>query len=69
MKHVLLLHMNFLNSIFLDDLLLMLKNRGWVFIQLSEALKDPAYFISDNYCGKKGLGWLERITDNDTIPH
>jgi peptidoglycan-N-acetylglucosamine deacetylase len=62
MKHVLLLHMNFSTSLFLDDLLSMMKEDGWEFIQLDAALKDPVYFIPDNYCGTKGLGWLERIT-------
>ncbi len=61
MKHILLLHMNFLNSMFLDDLLTHLRNEGWVFIHLEEALTDPVYQLEDRYCGKKGLGWLERI--------
>ena len=67
MKHILLLHMNFSNSIFLDDLLSMMKNNDWEFIQLNEALEDPVYSIADDYCGKKGLGWLERITDIEKV--
>lgn len=67
MKHVLLLHMNFANSIFLDDLLSLMKNNGWEFIQLNKALTDPVYSFPDDYCGKKGLGWLERITNINPV--
>ena len=64
MKQVLLLHMNFLNSRFLDDLLTQLEADGWTFISLEEALMDPVYALPDNYIGKRGVGWLERVEIN-----
>lgn len=63
MKHVLLLHMNLLNSLFLGDLLEEMRKRGWKFITMEEAVKDPVYSLKDSYSGPKGVGWLERLTD------
>lgn len=59
-KQVLLLHANPLNADYLDELVLMMKRRGYAFITLDRALKDPAYQLPDNYAGPKGLSWLHR---------
>ncbi|HKX28534.1 MAG TPA: polysaccharide deacetylase family protein [Blastocatellia bacterium] len=48
-KHILLLHANELNGDNLDDLLRMLKKRGYQFIPLEQALKDPVYQFPDQY--------------------
>lgn len=60
-KHILLLHMNFINSFYLDHLLKWYKNNNWIFISLADALSDPLYIFEDMYIGKKGISWLERI--------
>lgn len=65
MKHILLLHMSFASATFLEDLLQDLTQQGWELISLADALTDPVYQEKADYCGKKGLGWLERI-DNPT---
>ena len=58
-KQTLLLHANELNADYFDDLARMMKDRGYKFISLEEALKDPAYKLPDAQV-KKGLSWLHR---------
>ncbi len=60
-KHVLLLHMNYLNALYLDDLLQAFRDAGWTFVSMPEALNDPVYALPDTYAGPKGLSYLERI--------
>lgn len=57
---VLMLTGNALNADKLDDLVAMLKRRGYTFITLEEALKDPAYSQPDTYTGPTGISWLQR---------
>jgi len=61
-NHILLLHMNFINSFFLDELLNWYKLNNWNFISLEESLSDSIYKYEDKYFGRKGLSWLERIS-------
>lgn len=58
-KQTLLLHANELNADYFDDLVRMMKDRGYKFISLEEALKDQAYKLPDAQV-KKGLSWLHR---------
>lgn len=60
-KHILLIHMNAINSVYLKDLLAWYRNQGWKFITVSEALRDPVYSKKDHYIGKWGWSWLRRI--------
>ncbi len=60
MTHVLLLHANRLNAAFLGDLLDRLEARGYRFVSLDEALKDPAYGRRDDYTGRAGMSWVQR---------
>jgi len=57
---VLLLHANKLNADYFEDLVKMMKKRGYKFISLQTALKDPAYQSADTYTGKGGITWLHR---------
>jgi hypothetical protein len=50
-KQVLLLHMNYLNSLYLDDLLQRFRDDGWSFITFAEALKDEVYKLSTTMSG------------------
>ncbi|MCP4916734.1 MAG: polysaccharide deacetylase family protein [Proteobacteria bacterium] len=61
-KHVLLLHANTLNADHLDAALTALENSGAVFITLEEALSDPVYALDDQYAGKAGVSWLDRVS-------
>ena len=59
-KQTLLIHANFINSDYLDDLALMFRSRGYRFVSLEEALKDGAYKLTDTYIGPAGISWLHR---------
>jgi peptidoglycan/xylan/chitin deacetylase (PgdA/CDA1 family) len=57
---VLLLHANALNADHLDKLVEALRLRGYRFVELDEALQDPAYSSEDTYTGPGGITWLHR---------
>jgi peptidoglycan/xylan/chitin deacetylase (PgdA/CDA1 family) len=59
-KMILLLHANFLNSEYFDDIAEMLTKRKYKFIKLEEALKDEAYKLPDNFVKRNGIAWLHR---------
>ena len=58
--HVLLLHVSALAADRLDELLTMFERRGYRFITIDEAMRDPAYSLPDGYAGKQGLSWIHR---------
>src|ERR1044072_816722 len=58
-RQVLLLHANEINADRFDELAAMLKRRGYAFVTLEEALKDPAYSGPDALY-KSGVSWLHR---------
>jgi peptidoglycan-N-acetylglucosamine deacetylase len=70
LPQILLLHVNLLNADHLPRLVTMAKRRGYRFISIDEALRDPAYKRADDYVGPKGLSWLQRwaIADGKSIP-
>jgi peptidoglycan/xylan/chitin deacetylase (PgdA/CDA1 family) len=55
---VLLLHANALNSDSFPRLAAMMNARGYRFVTLEEALRDPAYARPDTYVGRWGISWL-----------
>jgi peptidoglycan-N-acetylglucosamine deacetylase len=57
---VMLLHLDQLNADRLDAVLSLFENRGYTFVSLDQALRDPAYSTADEYVGPEGLTWLER---------
>ena len=44
----------------MPEWLAVLQRRGYRFITLDEALKDPAYATPDLYAGKDGISWMHR---------
>ena len=60
-KHILLLHLNYINAIYLEDLLNWYVTSGWEFISVDEALTDPIYKMKETYIGKRGLSYIKRI--------
>jgi hypothetical protein len=44
----------------MQAMLAKLEARGYAFISLEEALKDPAYASPDGYIGPRGPSWLLR---------
>jgi peptidoglycan/xylan/chitin deacetylase (PgdA/CDA1 family) len=65
---VLLLHANALNAEMMPALLTMMRKRGYSFITLEEALKDPAYKLPDTYAGTNGLSWIHRWAITKGMP-
>ena len=57
---VLLVHANDLNADHLPALLARLRQRGYRFVDLEDALADPAYDSPDTYVGRGGITWLHR---------
>jgi peptidoglycan/xylan/chitin deacetylase (PgdA/CDA1 family) len=55
---VLLLHANSLNADYFPRLAAMMTGRGYRFVTLDDALRDPAYAGPDTYVGQKGFSWL-----------
>ena len=55
-----LCHDNSLNTDYLPRLLAQLKLRGYSFISLDEAMKDPIYMQEDVYSKKWGVSWFYR---------
>lgn len=60
-NQILLIHSSFINSFYLEKLIIWYKDNKWNFISFEDVLKDPIYKLKDNYIGNKGLGWLERL--------
>jgi peptidoglycan/xylan/chitin deacetylase (PgdA/CDA1 family) len=59
-SQTLLIHANFINSDYFDDLAAMFKKRGYRFVTLEESLRDEAYRLPDTYVGPAGISWLHR---------
>lgn len=57
---ILLLHANDINAASMDEMVGLLKRRGYKFISLDEALTDRAYQLEDGYIGRMGLSWIHR---------
>jgi peptidoglycan-N-acetylglucosamine deacetylase len=57
---ILLIHASQLNADQMPQILAMFRARGYSFISLEEALKDPAYALPDEYTGTGGFSWIHR---------
>lgn len=61
LPQVLMLTANALNAHKMEDLVAMMKRRGYEFVTLEQALEDKAYRQqAANYVGPWGISWLER---------
>ena len=58
-KQALLLHANEINADYFDQLVRMMKRRGYKFITLEQALRDKAYRLPDAQ-SSEGISWLHR---------
>jgi len=59
-SQIYLMHDNLLNSDYLDELLTELMKRGYAFISLDEAMKDPVYQQTNYYEQRHGISWVYR---------
>jgi len=57
---ILLIHSNDLHTDALDALLTKFEQRGYGWVTLSDAMKDPAYATADEFVGTYGPSWLHR---------
>lgn len=60
LPQILLLHANELNAEAYAELIAGIKRRGYRFVTLDEAMRDPAYIREDGYHGRYGPSWLHR---------
>jgi peptidoglycan/xylan/chitin deacetylase (PgdA/CDA1 family) len=56
-KHILLVHANRLNADHFSKIAKMLKERGYKFISITDALSDPAYKMKAVYDTRAGMYW------------
>lgn len=66
--HIFQLRLGIATASFLKDLINMLKDRGYSFISVLEALEDPAYSTEENYAGPLGLTFLDRVAATQGLP-
>lgn len=57
---ILLLHANQLNALYLGSVLTHFRRRGYRFVTLDEALRDPAYALPVGGDAREGVSWLHR---------
>jgi len=50
------------------EVLAMLKARGYKFVSLEEAMRDPAYSLPDGYAGPGGFSWIHRWSKAKGMP-
>jgi beta-lactamase regulating signal transducer with metallopeptidase domain/peptidoglycan/xylan/chitin deacetylase (PgdA/CDA1 family) len=58
-----------LNADAIDELVTMMKRRGYSFVTMEEAMKDAAYRMADNYTGEHGDSWIARWAVSKGLPH
>lgn len=66
---ILLIHANQLNADVMPELLAMFRRRGYRFVSLEEALRDPAYQLPENYVGRGGFSWIHRWSRAKGLPN
>lgn len=59
-RQILMVHANRLNADAFGDVAQMMKDRGYTFISIDEAMEDPAYSRPDVFDGFVGVTWLYR---------
>lgn len=67
-KHIIRLHLGIATAILIDDTLQLLEGRGFDFISMEEALKDPAYETEELYVGPLGLSFIDRVAATQGLP-
>ena len=68
LPQILLLHASSLNADGLGRLFDALVERGYNFVSLEEALRDPAFSLPDTYVGPAGITWLHRWAMTRGVP-
>lgn len=58
-----------LNADCMEDLLAMMKRRGYSFVTMEQATKDEAYNLPENFVGRHGDSWLARWAVTKGLQH
>lgn len=59
-RHIMLLHVSLLNSIYLPSIVALFESNNYSFISLDEALQDSVYSIEITRFGNWGISWIDR---------
>jgi peptidoglycan/xylan/chitin deacetylase (PgdA/CDA1 family) len=65
---ILLIHASQMNADLMPELLAMFRRRGYTFVSLDEALRDPAYRLPDQFVSEKGISWIHRWGRTKGLP-
>jgi peptidoglycan/xylan/chitin deacetylase (PgdA/CDA1 family) len=65
-KQIIRLTANRLNAVYLDEMLGAIKEMGYKFISLDEALKDNLYRKEEAYFGSRGVSYIRMLMESDT---
>ena len=68
LPQILLMHANEINADTFGTLIAAIRARGYEFIDLETAMKDPAYQRADAYLGKWGPSWIHRWATGEGRP-
>ena len=68
LPQILLMHANEINADCYGDLVAGIRKRGYEFVTLEDAVKDPAYKRADAYLGKWGPSWIHRWAIGENRP-
>ena len=68
LPQILLMHANEINADTFGSLIAAIRARGYGFIDLETAMKDPAYQRPDAYLGKWGPSWIHRWAAGEGRP-
>mgnify|MGYP003575118625 CR=1 FL=1 len=68
-KQILMVHANRINADAFDEIAKAMQDRGYFFISIDEAMKDPAYARPDSFDGKVGVTWLSRWSAEERKPY
>jgi peptidoglycan/xylan/chitin deacetylase (PgdA/CDA1 family) len=68
LPQILLMHANEINADTFGALIAAIRARGYEFIDLETAMKDPAYQRADAYLGKWGPSWIHRWATGEGRP-
>jgi len=66
---ILWLHAGIATATWLEDLIPMLRTRGYEFVSLTDALADPAFKTAETYVGPLGLSFLDRVAATRNLPY
>ncbi|MFN8392385.1 MAG: polysaccharide deacetylase family protein [Bdellovibrionota bacterium] len=65
---IFLLHAGTLNAEKFGEITDMLEHRGYTFVSLDEAMRDPAYSMEDIYASKEGTSWFVHWAKSRHLP-